>query len=74
VRTVGIDRFDAQRHVAAGVAVRRRLGIDADDVIVNVVAHNHRLKGVHVVSHAVRRLRREGLPVRLLVCGTPQPN
>ena len=70
---VDIDRFDAQRHVAAGVAVRRRLGIDADDIIVIVVAHNHRLKGVHVVSHAVRRLRREGLPVRLLVCGTPQP-
>jgi UDP-glucose:(heptosyl)LPS alpha-1,3-glucosyltransferase len=70
---VDIDHFDSQRHVAAGVAIRRRLGIDADDVIVIVVAHNHRLKGVHVVSHAVRRLRREGLPVRLLVCGTPQP-
>jgi UDP-glucose:(heptosyl)LPS alpha-1,3-glucosyltransferase len=70
---VDLEHFDAWRHVAAGAVVRRRLGIAADDVIVIVVAHNHRLKGVHAVSHAVRRLRREGLPVRLLVCGTPQP-
>jgi UDP-glucose:(heptosyl)LPS alpha-1,3-glucosyltransferase len=69
---VDVDHFDSRRQAAAGAALRRRLGIDADEVVVIVVAHNQRLKGVHVVSQAVRRLRGEGLPVRLVICGTPQ--
>lgn len=70
---VDVERFDTRRHAVAGAALRRRLGIAVDDVVVIVVAHNHRLKGVSVVSRAVRCLRGEGLPVRLLVCGAPQP-
>lgn len=70
----GVDtrRFDADRHRAAGAAIRRRLQIGPDEVVVIAVAHNHRLKGVHVLARAVRRLRREGLPVRALVCGGPR--
>lgn len=66
---VDADRFDARRHAAAGDIVRRRYGIAAHELLVIAVAHNPRLKGVHVLSRAVRRLRGEGLPLRLLVCG-----
>lgn len=77
IRTIhnGVDlaRFDARRHAAAAADIRRRFGVAADDVLVITVAHNHRLKGTHVLSRAVRRLRGEGLPLRLLVCGLPPP-
>ena len=70
----GVDneRFDARRHAAAGDAVRHRYSITADELLVVAVAHNYRLKGIHVLVSAVRRLRGEGLPLRLLVCGIPQ--
>ena len=66
---VDADRFDAVRNREAGNALRRRLGFDADDVVVIAVAHNHRLKGLHVLERVIRRLRRDALPVRLLTCG-----
>lgn len=68
---VDAERFDGPRHAAAGAAVRRRHGIAADELVVITVAHNRRLKGVHVLERAVRRLRAEGVPLRLLVCGPP---
>jgi UDP-glucose:(heptosyl)LPS alpha-1,3-glucosyltransferase len=77
IRTIhnGVDAglFDASRHTMAAAAVRRRHGIAADELLVIAIAHNHRLKGVHVLSDAVRRLRAEGLPLRLLVCGARSP-
>lgn len=71
----GVDagHFDARRHAAAADDIRRRHGIAAHELLVIAVAHNHRLKGVHVLARAVRRLRGEGLPLRLLVCGARPP-
>lgn len=70
----GVDarHFEARRHAVAGDAIRRHLGISADDILVIAIAHNPRLKGIHVLNRAVRRLRAEGLPLRLLVCGMPR--
>ena len=66
---VDADRFDVARNRDAGNALRRRLGFDASEVVVIAVAHNHRLKGLHVLERVIRRLRRDALPVRLLTCG-----
>lgn len=70
----GVDaaRFHPDRRHDAGVDVRRRHRIGPDEIVVIAMAHNHRLKGVHVLARAVRRLRRAGLPVRALVCGGPR--
>ena len=67
----GVDpgRFNPARHRDAGAALRRRCGFAPDDVVVIGVAHNHRLKGMPVLTRAVLSLRHEGLPVKLLLCG-----
>lgn len=71
----GIDltRFEATRHREAGGEIRRRLGFDADDIVVIAVAHNPRLKGLHVLERVIRRLRQDAVPVRLLACGFGHP-
>lgn len=66
---VDVERFDARRYHEAGVTIRRRLGFEPDDVVVIAVAHNARLKGLHVLERVIRRLRRDGLPLKLLACG-----
>lgn len=50
--------------------IRNEFGISADDLLVLVVAHNFRLKGVHRWMEAVALLRRRGISdVRTLVVG-----
>lgn len=66
---VDAERFHPRRHGDAGALIRRRHGIGPDDVLVIAVANNHRLKGIHVLVRAIRRLRHEGLPIKALVCG-----
>lgn len=66
---VDAERFDPRRHREAGQAIRGRLGFAPDDTVVIAVAHNPRLKGLHVLERVIRRLRRGGLAVRLLACG-----
>ena len=67
----GVDaaRFDPAGHRDAGAAIRRRCGYSPDDVVVVGVAHNRRLKGIPALTRAVLQLRREGLPIKLLLCG-----
>lgn len=67
----GVDaaQFDPATHRDAGAAIRRRCGFSPDDVVVVGVAHNRRLKGIPAVTRAVLQLRREGLPLKLLLCG-----
>lgn len=65
---VDTERFAARR-LDAGAMLRKRCGFAADDVVVIGVAHNPRLKGIPVLTRTVRRLRREGLPLKLLLCG-----
>lgn len=66
---VDTERFNPIRHRDAGAAFRRRCGFAPDDVVVIGVAHNPRLKGMPVLTRAVLGLRREGLPLKLLLCG-----
>ena len=66
---VDAERFNPARHRDAGAALRRRYGFAPDDVVVIGVAHNQRLKGIPVLVRAVLALRREGLPLKLLLCG-----
>lgn len=67
----GVDaaRFDPRKHRAAGAAIRRDCGFTPDEVVVVGVAHNRRLKGMPALVRVVRSLRREGLPLKLLLCG-----
>jgi UDP-glucose:(heptosyl)LPS alpha-1,3-glucosyltransferase len=66
---VDTERFNPARHRDAGAALRRRCGFAPDDVVVIGVAHNRRLKGMSILARAVLGLRREGLPLKLLLCG-----
>lgn len=66
---VNAAEFDPAAHRDTGAAIRRRCGFSPDDVVVVGVAHNRRLKGIPTVTRAVLQLRREGLPLKLLLCG-----
>lgn len=66
---VDIERFNPARHHEAGAALRRRCRISPEDVVVIGVARNRRLKGMSCLSRAVLGLRREGVPLKLLLCG-----
>lgn len=49
--------------------IRQQLGIAAEEVLLLIVAHNHRLKGVPALVQATERLQREGHAVRTVVVG-----
>jgi UDP-glucose:(heptosyl)LPS alpha-1,3-glucosyltransferase len=69
---VNAEQFDPATHRDAGAAIRRQCGFAPDDIVVIGVAHNRRLKGTPMLTRAVLQLRREGLPVKLLLCGRPR--
>lgn len=50
--------------------VREGLGFAAQDVVLLLVAHNLRLKGLPTLIDSAAELRRQGAPVRLLVVGS----
>ena len=52
--------------------MRRSLGIAEDTLLLLIVAHNFRLKGVPTLLNAMRQLARRRLPVHLLVVGGKQ--
>jgi UDP-glucose:(heptosyl)LPS alpha-1,3-glucosyltransferase len=51
------------------IALRRRLQVDQDDVLLLLVAHNHRLKGLPVLIRGLAALRRQGARLKLAVVG-----
>lgn len=53
--------------------IRRQLGIGDDEVLLLIVAHNHRLKGVPALISATERLRDQSLAVRTVVVGGKAP-
>ena len=66
---VDLGRFAPSAHPDARPAIRRYYGIRDNEVLLIAVAHNYRLKGIPGLIRAVEQLRREGDPVRLLLCG-----
>jgi UDP-glucose:(heptosyl)LPS alpha-1,3-glucosyltransferase len=66
---VDIERFSPANRTAMRQEMRRRLGVGDDELLLAIVAHNFRLKGVPASIRTVDRLAREGCPVRLAVAG-----
>jgi UDP-glucose:(heptosyl)LPS alpha-1,3-glucosyltransferase len=66
---VDTNRFSPGHRQTHRAATREQLGVQADEVLLLIVAHNPALKGVPALLAAVGTLRRQGLPVRLAVVG-----
>jgi UDP-glucose:(heptosyl)LPS alpha-1,3-glucosyltransferase len=67
----GVDtqRFDPQHRHTHRAITRAGLGMDDNEVLLLILAHNFRLKGVATAIRSAARLKREGLPVHLAVAG-----
>lgn len=70
---VDVSRFTPERRETEREAVRAHLGVSDDEVLLLIVAHNYRLKGVPALIEATGRLVREGWPVRLAIAGGRHP-
>jgi len=66
---VDTDRFSPQHQKGRRQAIRRRLGVDDNTLLLLIVAHNFRLKGVPALMKVVSRLNNLGRPVHLAVVG-----
>ncbi len=69
---VDVNCFSPDHRAQHRQAVRRSLGIAEDTLLLLIVAHNFRLKGVPTLLNAMRQLARRRLPVHLLVVGGKQ--
>jgi UDP-glucose:(heptosyl)LPS alpha-1,3-glucosyltransferase len=69
---VDTERFSPVVRYRLRRQVRERLEIADQDVVLLLVAHNLRLKGLPALIHSAGQLRRCGAPVRLLVVGNGQ--
>jgi UDP-glucose:(heptosyl)LPS alpha-1,3-glucosyltransferase len=67
----GVDtqRFSPEHRETYREMLRRRLGIPADTVLMLIVAHNFRLKGVPTLLRTMGRLRQRGRRAHLVVVG-----
>lgn len=66
---VDLERFSPERRAQDREPLRAALGVGPDELLLLLVAHNFRLKGVPTALDAVARLGREGRPVRLAIAG-----
>jgi UDP-glucose:(heptosyl)LPS alpha-1,3-glucosyltransferase len=66
---VDVQRFSPVHRQQHRPRIRASLGIDDQTVLLLIVAHNFRLKGVDALLRAMRRLCRHELPVHLAVAG-----
>jgi UDP-glucose:(heptosyl)LPS alpha-1,3-glucosyltransferase len=66
---VDVQRFTPQHRVTHRAAMRRELGVTDNTVLLLIVAHNFRLKGVYELLEAVKRLVARRQPVHLTVVG-----
>jgi len=67
----GVDpeRFSPDHRRRLRHVVRRKAGVDDKTLLLLMVAHNLRLKGVPAVLRAVSRLNARGVPLRLVIVG-----
>jgi UDP-glucose:(heptosyl)LPS alpha-1,3-glucosyltransferase len=66
---VDLARYSPDHRPAYRQAVRKRLSVCDDELLLVIVAHNFRLKGVPTLLAAASRLAAEGAPVRVAVVG-----
>ncbi|HEX4129904.1 MAG TPA: glycosyltransferase family 4 protein [Pirellulales bacterium] len=66
---VDLERFSPRHRAVHRVAVRRRFGIADHELLLLIVAHNFRLKGVPTLLRTVTELARKDEPVRLAIAG-----
>jgi UDP-glucose:(heptosyl)LPS alpha-1,3-glucosyltransferase len=66
---VDIARFDPSQQHRYRPIMRQRLEVGGDEILLLLVAHNLRLKGMGTLLHACAQLRREKFPVKLVVVG-----
>jgi UDP-glucose:(heptosyl)LPS alpha-1,3-glucosyltransferase len=66
---VDLERFTPDNQDLHRAAVRQRLRIRDDEMLVLFVAHNFALKGMPTLLRAVGKLRRSGQAVRLVALG-----
>lgn len=66
---VDVERFSPEHRWKYRQVVRDELGVGDDDVLLLIVAHNFRLKGVPTLLAAAGRLMAEGRRVKLAVVG-----
>jgi UDP-glucose:(heptosyl)LPS alpha-1,3-glucosyltransferase len=69
---VDIDRFSPEHRRRYRGPLRRLLGVGPEALLLLIVAHNYRLKGVPVLLSALARLE-AGRPVHLVVVGGKRP-
>ncbi|MEE9603104.1 MAG: glycosyltransferase family 4 protein [Thermoguttaceae bacterium] len=67
----GVDtgRFSPERRLEYRGAVRRWLGINDDTLLLLIVTHNFRLKGVPALMKAMQRIKGGTVPIHLAVVG-----
>lgn len=66
---IDLQEFSPERRTALRADAREEFGIPRDALCILFVAHNFRLKGVHMGMDQVRRLRSVGVDAHLLVAG-----
>ncbi|MCS7305971.1 MAG: glycosyltransferase family 4 protein [Thermoguttaceae bacterium] len=66
---VDIRRFHPENRGRWRQDIRRQFHLNEETLVVLIIAHNFRLKGVPTVIKAVRRLASRGVPIHLLVVG-----
>ena len=66
---VDTERFSPDHRVQYRQVVRDELGVGDNEVLLLIVAHNFRLKGVPALLATVERLRSDGCRVKLAVVG-----
>ncbi len=71
---VDLERFSPEHRSAHRDPLRRQLVVRDDEMLLLIVAHNFRLKGVPTLLRSVGQLRQAGQPVRLVVAGGKHPD
>ncbi len=71
---VDTERFAPDVDDQHRTKIRHQLGIADHEVLLLIVAHNHRLKGVPALVKATERLHAEGCAVRTVVVGGKVPH
>jgi UDP-glucose:(heptosyl)LPS alpha-1,3-glucosyltransferase len=66
---VDLDRFDPQRLAALRPTARRQLGIDSEQRVFALIAHNFKLKGVAQLIQAAAIVKANGKDFRVLIAG-----